>query len=116
MSLNLKISKIALFAILLCCSSRSVYAQTTMSRTSSEQAEIWRNLGKEATSASEPAGLHVGETVPDTMHLIRFARTLRKRVPAIRSYSYTLLHGQVLIDFRTEKDRLYCIQIGSKRG
>ena len=103
MSLNLKISKIALFAILLCCSS-SVYAQATISLTSSEQAEIWQSLGKEATSASEPAGLHVGETVPDTMHLIRFARKLRKRVPAIRSYSYTLSHGQVLIiNSRTKK-------------
>ena len=96
MSLELNASKIALCAILLCCSSR-VYAQTAISLTSPEQAQIWRSLGKQATRASEPAGLHVGEMVPDTMRLLPFARKLRKRVPAISSYSYTLLHGQVLI-------------------
>jgi len=48
-------------------------------------------------NASEPAGLSVGEAVPDTMHSLSFARALRKRIPAIRPYRYTLLHGQVLI-------------------
>jgi hypothetical protein len=96
MSLKLNASKIALCAILLCCSSR-VYAQTAISLTSPEQAEIWRSLGKQATRTSVPAGLHVGEVVPDTMRLLPFARELRKRVPAIGSYSYGLLQGQVLI-------------------
>jgi hypothetical protein len=96
MSLELNASKIALCAILLCCSSR-VYAQTAISLTSPEQAEIWRSLGKQATRTSVPAGLHVGEVVPDTMRLLPFARKLRKRVPAIGSYSYGLLQGQVLI-------------------
>lgn len=68
-----------------------------LSLTSTQRAQIWRSLGKEATRASEPAGLNVGETVPDTMHLLSFARALRKHVPAIRPYRYTLLHGQVLM-------------------
>jgi hypothetical protein len=96
MLLKLNASKIALYAMLLCCSS-GVYAETALSLTSPEQAQIWRSLGKEATRSLEPAGLYVGEMIPDTMHLLPFARKLRKRVPAIRSYSYTLLHGQVLI-------------------
>jgi hypothetical protein len=99
MSLKLNASKIALCALLLCCSS-SVYA---ISLTSSEQAEIWRDLGKQATRTSVPAGLHVGEVVPDTMRLLPFGRRLCKRVPAIRSYSYTLLQGQVLIIDPREK-------------
>jgi hypothetical protein len=31
------------------------------------------------------------------MHLLSFSRSLRKKIPAIKSYLYTLLHGQVLI-------------------
>jgi len=51
-----------------------------------------------------PAGLRVGEVVPDTMRLLPFARKLRNRVPAIGSYSYGLLQGQVLIiDPRAKK-------------
>jgi hypothetical protein len=78
--------------------------QRTLSLTSTQRAQIWRSLGEEATRASEPAGLNVGEAVPDTVHLLSFARTLRKRIPAIRPYLYALLHGQVLmIDPGTRK-------------
>jgi hypothetical protein len=69
----------------------------TLSLTSTQRAQIWRNLNKEATNASEPAGLNVGDIAPDTMHLLSFARALRKRIPAIRPYRYTLVHGQVLV-------------------
>jgi hypothetical protein len=76
----------------------------TLTLTSTQRARIWRDLGKEATRASEPAGLNVGEVVPDTMHVLSFARALRKKIPAIRPYQYTLLHGQVLmIDSGTRK-------------
>ncbi len=103
MSLKLNASTIALCTILLCCST-SVYAQTELSLTSRQRSEIWRSLGKEATRTSVPAGLHVGETVPDTMRLLPFVHKLRKRVPAIRSYSYALLQGEVLIiDRQTKK-------------
>ena len=38
------------------------------------------------------------------MHLLPFARDLRKKLPMIRSYLYALLRGQVLIiDPRTRK-------------
>jgi hypothetical protein len=103
MSLKFNAAKIALCAVLLCCSAR-VFAQTALSLTAAEQAAIWRSLGKKATRTSVPAGLHVGEVVPDTMRLLRFDRKLRKRVPAIRSYSYALLQGEVLIiDPRAKK-------------
>jgi hypothetical protein len=69
----------------------------TLSLTSTQRAQIWRSLSNEAMNASEPAGLHVGEAVPDTMHLLSFARALRKRIPAIRPYRYALSHGQVMI-------------------
>jgi hypothetical protein len=96
MSLNLTPSKIALCAILLCCSA-GAYAENALSLTSPEQGRIWRSLGKEATRTSVPAGLHVGEVIPETMRLLPFAPKLCKRTPAIRSYSYALLQGQVLI-------------------
>jgi uncharacterized protein DUF1236 len=96
MLLKLNASAIVLGAFLLCCAS-SGHAQTTINLTSSQQAEIWRDLGKRATRTQEPAGLHVGEAVPDTMHVLSFARHVRKKIPALRPYSYVLLHGQVLI-------------------
>jgi hypothetical protein len=68
-----------------------------LSLTSAQRAEIWRHLGKEAMRALEPAGLKVGEAVPQTMHLLPFARRLRRKIPEINRYFYTLLHGQVLI-------------------
>ena len=68
-----------------------------LSLTSAQRAEIWRHLSNEAMRALEPAGLKVGEAVPQTMHLLSFARRLRRRIPEIRPYFYTLLHGQVLI-------------------
>jgi hypothetical protein len=103
MSLKLKASRIALCAILLCCST-AAYAKTALSLTSAEQARIWLSLGKQAARTSVSSGLRVGEVAPDTMHMLPFARKLRKRVPEIRSYSYALVHGQVLIiDPRSKK-------------
>ncbi len=68
-----------------------------LSLTSVQLAEIWRSLGKEAMKALEPAGLKVGEVVPQTMHLLPFSHHLRKKIPAIKPYLYALLHGQVLV-------------------
>lgn len=69
----------------------------TLSLTSAQRAEIWRSLSKQAMKTLVPAGLNVGEVVPSTMHLLSFARDLRKTIPAIRPYLYALLQGQVLI-------------------
>jgi hypothetical protein len=77
--------------------SSAVYAQPGLHLTSPDRAVIWQSLGKDAISTSVPAGLHVGQAVPDTMRLLPFARHLRKKIPAIGSYSYALLQGQVLI-------------------
>ncbi len=68
-----------------------------LSLTSVQRATIWGSLSKQATKTLEPAGLNVGDVVPDTMHLLSFSGSLRKKIPAIRPYLYTLLHGQVLI-------------------
>lgn len=98
MRLKPSAAKIALCAILLCgCSSAYAHAQPTPSLSSSEQARIWHSLGKRATRTSVPAGLHVGEVVPDTMHLFRFEARLRKRIPALKRYRYALTQSQVLI-------------------
>lgn len=68
-----------------------------LSLTSAQQSAIWQALGKAAGKAQEPAGLHVGETVPDTMNLLPFARRLRKEIRALRPYRYGLSHGEVLL-------------------
>jgi hypothetical protein len=84
--------------------SSSVYAQPTIDLTGPGRAAIWRSLGKDATDTSVPAGLHVGDVVPDTTRLLPFGHHLGNKVPAIRAYSYALLQGQVLIiDARTRK-------------
>jgi uncharacterized protein DUF1236 len=68
-----------------------------LSLTSAQRSKIWHVLGQPAGKAQEPAGLNVGETVPDTMNLLSFARSLRKKISALRPYRYALLHDQVLV-------------------
>ena len=68
------------------------------------RAAIWKSLGKNATDTQVAAGLEVGQTVPDPMQVLPFSRHLRKNVPAVRSYSYALVNGQILIvEARTRK-------------
>jgi hypothetical protein len=88
-------AKIIFCAALLCSS--AVYAQIGIDLTSSDRAEIWRVLGRDAMRTQIPAGLHVGERVPDTMRLLWFRRHLRNNVPAIAHYAYALSYGEVLI-------------------
>jgi hypothetical protein len=72
--------------------------------TAAQRSEIWRTLRKQAGKTEEPEGLNIGEVVPDTIHLLWFGHSLRKKIPAIRLYRYALLHDQVLIvDPRTKK-------------
>ena len=92
---KLKPLRLALCTVLFWSS--AVLAQPSLHLTSPDRAVIWQSLGKDAISTSVPAGLHVGEAVPDTMRLLPFGRHLRNKIPAIRSYSYALLQGQVLI-------------------
>lgn len=68
-----------------------------LSLTSEEQAMIWRSLGGLARKAEVPAGLHIGEVVPGTMHIQPFAHNICKKVPALKFYSYVLAHDQILI-------------------
>jgi hypothetical protein len=68
-----------------------------LSLTQAQQSEIWRALGKSAGKTQLPAGLNVGEAVPDTMNVLHFNRRLQQKIRAIGSYRYALLHSQVLI-------------------
>jgi hypothetical protein len=75
-----------------------------LSLSSAQRSEIWHALGKRASKTQEPAGLNVGEAVPNTQHVLSFEHSLRKKIPAVRHYRYTLLHDQVLIvDPETKK-------------
>jgi hypothetical protein len=69
----------------------------TLSLTTTQRSEIWRALRKDAGVTGEPDGLKIGDAIPDTMRLLSFGHRLRRRIPAIRPYSYTFLHDQVLI-------------------
>jgi hypothetical protein len=71
--------------------------ERNLSLTQAQQSEIWRALGTQAGKTQEPAGLNVGEAVPDTMNVLRFSRRLRQKIQTIGPYRYALLHGQVLI-------------------
>lgn len=68
-----------------------------LSLTHSQRSEIWRALRRQAGKTQEPAGLHVGESVPDTMNVLAFEHSLRKKIRAVRHYRYTLLHDEALI-------------------
>jgi hypothetical protein len=93
--------------LLLCAAlvwSSGAGAQSAVHLSSAGRAAIWRSLGKDATDTQVAAGLQVGDRVPDPMRVLPFGAHLRKRVPAIRSYSYALVNGQVLIvDARNRK-------------
>jgi hypothetical protein len=71
---------------------------------SANRAAIWHSLGKTATDTQVASGLEVGQTVPDPMQVLSFSHHLRKKVPALKSFSYALVNGQVLIvDGHTRK-------------
>ena len=75
-----------------------------LSLTRAQRSAIWHALRKDAGKTQEPAGLNVGEAVPDTMNVLSFDHNLRKKIRALRPYRYTLLHGRVLIvDPETKK-------------
>jgi len=97
--------KLKFLTIALCCAlawSAAAHAQAALDLSSAGRAAIWRSLGKDATDTQVAAGLQVGQTVPDPMRVLPFSMHLRKKVPAIKSYSYALVKGQVLIvDART---------------
>ena len=100
-------NKLAAASILLCAAlvwSCGADAQADVDLSSSGRAAIWRSLGKDAMDTQVAAGLQVGQTVPDPMRVLPFSKHLRKKVPAIKSYSYALVNGQVLIvDARNRK-------------
>ena len=99
---KLTAASMVLCAALIWCSGAG--AQSSIDISSASRAAIWRSLGKDATDTQVAAGLQVGQTVPDPMRVLPFSRHLRKKAPAIRSYSYALVNGQVLIvDARTRK-------------
>jgi hypothetical protein len=101
MSGKLKFSVIALCATL--AWPLAAHAQT-VDLSSDGRAAIWKSLGKNAADTQVAAGLEVGQTVPDPMRVLPFDRHLRKSVPALKSFSYALVNGQVLIvEARTRK-------------
>ncbi len=105
-SANLGRKSIAL-SLLLCAAltwSSCATAQSAIRLTSAGRTAIWKSLGKDATDTQLAAGLQVGDKVPDPMNVLPFTARVRKKVPAIRPYSYALVNGQVLIvDAQTRK-------------
>ena len=100
---KLTAASIVLCAALIWCSGAGAQSGVDIS-VEAGRAAIWRSLGKNATDTQVAAGLQVGQTVPDPMRVLPFSAHLRKKVPALKSYSYALVNGQVLIvDARTRK-------------
>jgi hypothetical protein len=82
----------------------SAFAQSTVRLSSAGRAVIWKSLGKDATDTQVAAGLQVGEKTPDPLNVLPFTARIRKKVPALKPYSYALVNGQVLIvDAQTRK-------------
>jgi hypothetical protein len=62
-----------------------------------QRAEIWKALGS-TTSAQVPSNaVKVGAAVPNTMHLQSMPGSVTGQVPAVRSYDYAMVNGQLLI-------------------
>jgi hypothetical protein len=101
------VSKSTAASVLLCAAliwPFGAAAQSALHLTSAGRAAIWKVLGKTATDTQVAAGLQVGETVPEPLHVLPFTAHVRKKVPAIKPYSYALVNGQVLIvDAQTRK-------------
>jgi hypothetical protein len=99
--------KLKFFTIAFCATLMwplAAHAQAGVDLSSANRAAVWRSLGKDATDTQVAAGLQVGQTVPDPMRVLPFNHHLRKSVPALKSFSYALVNGQVLIvDARTRK-------------
>ena len=105
---DVRVGRKSIAASLLLCAaltwSSGAIAQSTVHLTSAGRAAIWKSLGKDATDTQLAAGLQVGEKVPDPINVLPFTARVRKKVPAIKAYSYALVHGQVLIvDAQTRK-------------
>jgi hypothetical protein len=70
----------------------------TLKLTAAQKAQIWKELGAEATNAQTPSRtLKVGQTLPDTMNPQSMPGKVANDVPAVKSYQYAMVNGQVLI-------------------
>jgi hypothetical protein len=70
----------------------------TLKLSAAQKAQIWKELGGEATKAGIPAHtLKVGQTLPDTMNPQSMPGKVANKVPAVKSYQYAMGNGQVLI-------------------
>ena len=77
--------------------SSAAQAQSVIHLSSAGRTAIWKSLGKDATDTEVAAGLKVGEMVPAPLHVLPFTARVRKKVPAIKPFSYALVNSQVLI-------------------
>jgi hypothetical protein len=70
----------------------------TLKLSAAQKEQIWKELGREATNAQTPSHtLKVGQTLPDTMNPQSMPRKVANEVPAVKSYQYAMVNGQVLI-------------------
>jgi len=70
----------------------------TLKLSAAQKAQIWQEFGGQATNAQAPARtLKVGETLPNTMNAQSMPGKVASEVPAVKSYQYAMVNGQVLI-------------------
>lgn len=70
----------------------------TLKLSAAQKAQIWKELGRKATNAQAPERtLKVGETLPHTMNSQSMPGKVANAVPAVKSYRYAMVNGQVLI-------------------
>jgi hypothetical protein len=71
--------------------------RTAVSLNSGQRSRIWNALRRPAVRTQISAGPKIGETIPNTMNMLPFARRLTQEIPAIGSFRYVLVHDEVLI-------------------
>jgi Protein of unknown function (DUF1236) len=69
----------------------------SLNLTVAQRSEIWKELGSTASAQVPSNAVKVGETVPGTMSLHSMPGSVTSHVPAVTSYDYAMVHGQLLI-------------------
>jgi hypothetical protein len=77
----------------------SASANEPLTLTSAQRHDLWQGLSKQAAKESAPAGFaaKVGDTLPSSIKLQSLPTTLSSQIPAVESYNYALLQGELLI-------------------
>jgi hypothetical protein len=80
-------------------SNTSIQASDTLSLTSAQQKEAWKDLNGQASNQSAPAGFQpvVGSVVPTSIKVQPVPSKAAADIPALKPYDFAMVQGKLLI-------------------